>query len=241
MKASNDVTETLRRTLGLMQGELERSVLSHQILDQSSATLRAASTQHDVLSSATLASRQLITALEKADWLDRLLICAALAFFALTVLFVLKQRVVDRGVRLAFWWTRFLPGAGAARAKAREALSLAMQEEGRVSPTLSAVAASASSIAQSITQSAKDALSAAITHASASPAVADTSNTFSESSSTLSTSLSSIAESLSSTILDASSSSTLPESAATTTLSTTTTTLDTLLMTQLSSVRHPEL
>lgn len=32
MKASNDVTDALRRTLGLMQSELERSVLSHQIL-----------------------------------------------------------------------------------------------------------------------------------------------------------------------------------------------------------------
>lgn len=32
MKANNDVTETLQRTIGLMQGELERSVLSTQLL-----------------------------------------------------------------------------------------------------------------------------------------------------------------------------------------------------------------
>ena len=32
MKATNDVTEALQRTLGLMQGELERSVLSTQLL-----------------------------------------------------------------------------------------------------------------------------------------------------------------------------------------------------------------
>jgi protein transport protein SEC20 len=55
------------------------------------------------------ASKQLVTALEKADWLDRILIFAALAFFLLVVLFILKQRVVDRGLRIAFWWTRFLP------------------------------------------------------------------------------------------------------------------------------------
>jgi protein transport protein SEC20 len=54
-------------------------------------------------------SKQLVTALEKADWLDRLLIFAALIFFALIVLFILKQRLVDRGLRIAFWWTRFLP------------------------------------------------------------------------------------------------------------------------------------
>ena len=32
MKATNDVTEALQRTFGLMQGELERSVLSTQLL-----------------------------------------------------------------------------------------------------------------------------------------------------------------------------------------------------------------
>lgn len=32
MKANDDVTEALRRTIGLMQGELERSVLSSQML-----------------------------------------------------------------------------------------------------------------------------------------------------------------------------------------------------------------
>lgn len=32
MKANDDVTEALRRTIGLMQGELERSVLSTQML-----------------------------------------------------------------------------------------------------------------------------------------------------------------------------------------------------------------
>jgi protein transport protein SEC20 len=55
------------------------------------------------------ASKQLVTALKKADWLDRILIFAALAFFMLVVLFILKQRILDRGLRIAFWWTRFLP------------------------------------------------------------------------------------------------------------------------------------
>lgn len=32
MKANEDVTEALRRTIGLMQGELERSVLTTQML-----------------------------------------------------------------------------------------------------------------------------------------------------------------------------------------------------------------
>jgi protein transport protein SEC20 len=77
--------------------------------ESSTASLKATSTTHDVLTGLLGASKQLVTALEKADWLDRLLIFAALAFFALVVLFILKQRIVDRGLRIAFWWTRLLP------------------------------------------------------------------------------------------------------------------------------------
>ena len=54
-------------------------------------------------------SKQLITALEKSDWIDRVLIISAFIFFVLVVLLVVKQRVLDRGLRIAFWWTRFLP------------------------------------------------------------------------------------------------------------------------------------
>jgi len=32
MRANNEVTDALRRTIGVMQGELERSVLSSQML-----------------------------------------------------------------------------------------------------------------------------------------------------------------------------------------------------------------
>ncbi|KAF9078710.1 Sec20-domain-containing protein [Rhodocollybia butyracea] len=109
MKANNDVTEALQRTLGLMQGELERSVLATQMLDSSIVTLRATSSTHDMLSSAMDTSKQLITALQKADWIDRLIIFFGLGVFFLVTIFILKQRIVDRSVRLAFWWTRFLP------------------------------------------------------------------------------------------------------------------------------------
>jgi len=109
MKTQADVTDALRRTMALMQNELERSVLSTQMLEASTASLKATSSTHDVLTGMLGTSKQLVTALEKADWLDRLLIFAALIFFALVILFILKQRIVDRGLRIAFWWTRFLP------------------------------------------------------------------------------------------------------------------------------------
>ena len=130
MRANNDVTEALRRTVGLMQGELERSVLSTQMLglyllhlltriisssrldfmiDASTTTMRSTSSMHDVLDNVLITSKHLITALEKADKLDRLLILAGLVFFFLVVLFILKQRVLDRGLRIALFWTRFIP------------------------------------------------------------------------------------------------------------------------------------
>ena len=87
---------------------------------------------HDVLSMLMGTSKQLITALEKSDWLDRLLIVAALAFFVLVVLFILKQRILDRGLRVAFWWTRFLPsGGGGGGSKAASGIGIAdMAEKG---------------------------------------------------------------------------------------------------------------
>jgi protein transport protein SEC20 len=109
MKTNSDVTDALRRTVSLMQAELERSVLTTQMLDSSTATLRSTSLQHDALNSVMSTSKLLITALEKSDWLDRILIISGFVFFLLVVLFILKQRIIDRGLKIAFWWTRFLP------------------------------------------------------------------------------------------------------------------------------------
>ena len=109
MKTNSDVTDALRRTVSLMQAELERSVLTTQMLDSSTASLRSTSLQHDTLNSVMSTSKQLITALEKSDWLDRILIISGFVFFLLVVLFILKQRIIDRGFKIAFWWTRFLP------------------------------------------------------------------------------------------------------------------------------------
>ena len=178
MKANNDVTEALQRTIVLMQGELEKSVLSTQLLgtipsllipnchylttrlsptDASSASLRSTSTTHDVLDGLLVTSKHLITALEKSDWIDRMLVLAGLAFFILVVAFILKQRIVDRGLRIAFWWTRFIPDFSSDERllnmeEAKTAASV-------VTGTVASVAASASS-----------AVAAAAASASSSPA-----------------------------------------------------------------------
>ncbi|KAH9945612.1 hypothetical protein B0H21DRAFT_677667, partial [Amylocystis lapponica] len=89
MTANNDATEALQWTITLMQREIERFVLSTQQLDTSSA----ASTTHGVLDGFIVTSKHLITALEKSNWLDRMLVLAGLTFFVIVVLFILKQRI----------------------------------------------------------------------------------------------------------------------------------------------------
>ncbi|KAG1898655.1 Sec20-domain-containing protein [Suillus fuscotomentosus] len=111
-KANHDVTEALQRTIGLMQKELERSVMSCQLLESSTATIQSTSTTHDKLDLILGTSKQLITALEKTDWLDRILIISGLVFFGLVVLFIIKQRIVDHGLRIALFWTRIFPSPG---------------------------------------------------------------------------------------------------------------------------------
>ncbi|KAK2464548.1 hypothetical protein APHAL10511_003406 [Amanita phalloides] len=109
MKVHDDVTNALHRTVNLMQEELKRSVLSTQMLDASSTSLKSTSSAHDRLTDLMGTSKQLVKALEKADWLDRMLIISAFVFFLLVVLFIVQQRIIGRGLRIAFWWTRFLP------------------------------------------------------------------------------------------------------------------------------------
>ncbi|KZT25728.1 Sec20-domain-containing protein [Neolentinus lepideus HHB14362 ss-1] len=141
MKANADVTAALRRTIGLMQTELEKSVLSTQMLEQSSATLRSTSTAYDTMNMVLGASKQLVTALEKSDWLDRLLIISALVFFFLVVALILKARIVDRSLRIAFFWTRFIPRSNASKQLAEKDLEAATALTAALS-TLSSAAAS---------------------------------------------------------------------------------------------------
>jgi len=147
MKANNDVTEALRRTVNLMQGELERSVLSTQMLDASTATLRSTSNTYDALDNILAASRQLVIALEKADRMDKLLIMAGLVFFFLVVLFILKQRVIDRGIRIALFWTRFIPR------KAKTIESVLERGDLKVTSTATSIATGVTTLAASVLSS----------------------------------------------------------------------------------------
>lgn len=96
-------------------------------------------------------SKQLITALEKSDWLDRVLIFSAFAFFILVVLFIVKQRILDRSLRVALWWTRFLPDfSGDAELLRMEKGSVVMSSS---ISTTSAIVSSTLSTAAAVTSS----------------------------------------------------------------------------------------
>ncbi|CAD6577868.1 MAG: hypothetical protein TREMPRED_002054 [Tremellales sp. Tagirdzhanova-0007] len=101
---TNEVTDALRRTSSLMQAELERSVLTVQMLDGSTNTLQLTQTLYDTYHHLLLSSNTLIKALERADWTDRLLILAALVLFLLVVGWILKRRVLDKVTGGIGWW-----------------------------------------------------------------------------------------------------------------------------------------
>ncbi|BGO93612.1 Sec20 family protein [Rhodotorula toruloides NP11] len=100
MSATSDVTEGLRRTLQLMQQEVDRSLVTNEMLQSQTQTMELTSTQYSTLSTLLHTSKTLITSLERADVLDRLLLFFAFTFFAAVCAYIFKKRVVDRGVRV---------------------------------------------------------------------------------------------------------------------------------------------
>lgn len=111
MTASTDITNGLRRTLALMQQELDRSVLSNQLLEDSSNSLRMTGEQYSTFANLLNTSKAIINSLERADTLDRLLILAALVLFGLVCAWIIKRRVLDRGLRIFSLASRLIPRA----------------------------------------------------------------------------------------------------------------------------------
>ncbi|BGP42214.1 Protein transport protein sec20 [Rhodotorula kratochvilovae] len=118
MSATSDVTEGLRRTLQLMQQEVDRSLVSNELLESQTKTMEMTSTQYSTLSSLLHTSRALITALERSALLDRLVLFGAFAFFAAVCAHIFKKRVVDRGVHVLGAVGRVAGAVGRSRSRA---------------------------------------------------------------------------------------------------------------------------
>ncbi|CDZ98394.1 SEC20 [Phaffia rhodozyma] len=112
---ANQVTVALRQTTEMMKDEIDRSVLSAQLLDESTATLRSTTNLYETYSSLLQASSSLLTALEQANYTDRILIIAAVLFFLLVCGYILKKRVLDKAVG---GLTYIIGGPGGAAKKA---------------------------------------------------------------------------------------------------------------------------
>ncbi|POW09746.1 hypothetical protein PSTT_06629 [Puccinia striiformis] len=80
--SSSDVTKSLQNTLEIMRQELDRSVMSTHLLDLMKT------------------SKALISSLKRADIIDRILLTGALTFFGLVCLYILKKRILDKGVSI---------------------------------------------------------------------------------------------------------------------------------------------
>ncbi|GJN92460.1 hypothetical protein Rhopal_005490-T1 [Rhodotorula paludigena] len=88
-----------------MQQEVDRSLVSNELLESQTQTMEMTSTQYSTLSSFLHTSRALITSLERSNILDRLVLFGAFAFFVAVCAHIFKKRVLDRGVRVASAFT----------------------------------------------------------------------------------------------------------------------------------------
>ncbi|KAF5314580.1 hypothetical protein D9611_007059 [Ephemerocybe angulata] len=152
--ASQNLTTSLHRLMASMQAELQTSVLSTQLLTTSTTTLSAASAQHDSLTAAMDTAKEILGALEKADWMDRLVLIGAFMFFICVVVWVGWARTIGRGVRVVFSILSWVPGLGSGSSKAVEFVPASAVASATASVVSIAVSAAsvASSLAGSLSQ-----------------------------------------------------------------------------------------
>ncbi|KAI8361455.1 Sec20-domain-containing protein [Mortierella sp. GBAus27b] len=100
LNTSKEQNESLSRTLQLMQQEVERTAHSARVIDESSRTLRETVNEYRTYDEVLKRGKNLITKLNQADWIDRLLIGFGLLLFSLVVTYILKKRIADRGISL---------------------------------------------------------------------------------------------------------------------------------------------
>lgn len=104
--------------------------------------MQMTSDQYSTFSTLLTTSKALITSLERADFLDRLILLFALLFFGLCCAWIFKRRVVDKGLRVAGAMGRVVAGG-----KGKDELKRSVQE---VVETIAAVTAAATAVVQSV-------------------------------------------------------------------------------------------
>lgn len=106
------------------RSNLKTSTHPLSVIDESSKTLQSTSDLYTAFGTLLNTSKALVTALERSDWLDRLLIFASLALFLMVAAYIVKKRLIDKGVWLAFWWVKYVPFPSSKASRADKALDL---------------------------------------------------------------------------------------------------------------------
>ncbi|OLY79791.1 hypothetical protein AYI68_g6130 [Smittium mucronatum] len=99
LDAAQDATQALRETAQLMNRELEVSVSNVTALEESSRLLVKNKEQHENINFLLSMTKRLLTELERADWVDRVLMALAFIFFSIVALNIIRKRI----------WIPFLP------------------------------------------------------------------------------------------------------------------------------------
>ncbi|OMJ11069.1 hypothetical protein AYI69_g3283 [Smittium culicis] len=97
--AAQDATQALRDTAQLMNRELQVSVANVAALEESSRLLYKNKEQHENISQLLNLTKSLLTELERADWVDRVLIILAFIVFSIVALNIFRKRI----------WFPFIP------------------------------------------------------------------------------------------------------------------------------------
>ena len=99
LQKSNAVTRALQQTHTLLSAELSKSLLSGDMLMQSSRDVALLDANYSALALLLAGSRLLVRELERANARDRVYIYAALGVFLAVVAWILYRRVIKRGLK----------------------------------------------------------------------------------------------------------------------------------------------
>lgn len=120
LQKSATVTAALQQTHSLLSSELSKSLLSADLLQQSSADVASLDAAYTAVGLLLAGSRALVRELERANSRDRLYIYISLGIFLAVVAWILYRRVISRGIRPIVWITSLaLRGVGKGVAVAR--------------------------------------------------------------------------------------------------------------------------
>ncbi len=103
LRKTEAVTDTLKRSHTLMQGELAKSSLNVEALDESTKNLQMLEQKYTALDIITRGSQKLISHIEQADLWDKRMMIGSLSFLAACVSWVIWCRVLKWPVTWALW------------------------------------------------------------------------------------------------------------------------------------------